>query len=94
MTTDGYHEVWQTWTLVQRTPVVEEASSATSGPLTSNPIVRMRERMQIARVRRRLSISELAARVDCDVHTLSGFERGDEVVDDVTQRRIAKILGL
>ena len=53
-----------------------------------------RGRMQTARVERRLSIADLAARVHVDVARLAGLERGDEVVDAETRARIERALGL
>ena len=54
----------------------------------------LRERMQIARIRNRLTVHELAQRVHCDVETLSSFERGEGVVSSEVQQRLVRELRL
>lgn len=54
----------------------------------------VRARVQMARIDRRWSIDELAARAQCPVDVLAAFERGDEVVSDDTLRRIKTTLRL
>ena len=90
-----YAPVWQTWTPVH-TPSsrAPSASGTDEGAVSASGVASMRERMQIARIDRRLSIHELACRVKCDAATLAAFERGDEVIDDDLQRRIRTALAL
>jgi len=40
----------------------------------------VREKVQIARIERRMSVAQLAQATRCDVETLAAFERGDEVL--------------
>lgn len=59
-------------------------------PLSSD----WRERIQTARIERRLSISELAEKVQCDAPTLAAFERGAEVVDAELMGKLRRELGV
>ena len=54
----------------------------------------IRERMQISRIQKRLTVHELAQRVRCDVETLAAFERGEGLVADDVQHRIVSELRL
>ena len=84
-----YVPTWQTWSFVRR-----EAPGATEATPSKDTCPRLRERMQIARIEQRLTVLELAQRVHCDVETLAAFERGEEILDDTTQRRLRRELKL
>lgn len=52
------------------------------------------ERLRLARLRRRMSLTELAARVDVTRHTLSRLERGDLSTSVAVLARVLGALGL
>lgn len=52
------------------------------------------ERLRLARLRRRMSLAELAARVDVTRHTLSRLERGDLSTTVAVLARVLGALGL
>ena len=54
----------------------------------------LRERMQIARIERRMTIDDLAHALKCDAETLAGFERGDEILPESLQKTIRRVLNL
>lgn len=91
-----YVPVWQTWTTV-RAPTTSAPvdESASTGQMSSKQhIAQLRERMQVARIDRRLSIEELSHAIECDAETLAAFERGEEVLSDSHQRAIRRLLNL
>ena len=83
-----YTPVWQTWNLLRQThsmtPTDPDADKVANQQQTRD----VRERMQITRIRNRLTVHELARRVGCDVETLAAFERGEGVVSGEVQARI------
>ena len=95
-----YAPVWQTWNVVrpQATPTSTipdkgrsmRPSSEDVGVATSS----LRERMQIARIERRMTIDDLANALKCDAETLAGFERGDEILPESLQKTIRRVLNL
>lgn len=88
-----YAPLYQTWSLVKEVdapPPTSAASSSRPAPTTT----RTRELVQIARIKKRLTPSMLAERAGCDAETLSAFERGDEVLDAVVERRVLAALDL
>lgn len=93
-----YVPVWQTWNLVQHRPVVapsDDSTQVSTGSSVGKTHTQdIRERMQIARIQRRLTVHELATLVRCDVETLASFERGEGVVSDTVQERICSELRL
>lgn len=94
-TSTVYVPVWQTWNLIN--PRHMSSSSQTSLISQSDEacitrIQGLRERMQIARIQKRLTIHELAQKVECDVEMLASFERGDGIVTDEIQGRIRSAL--
>ena len=54
----------------------------------------LRERMQISRIERRMTIDELARALRCDAEVLAGFERGEEVITESLQTTIRRVLNL
>ena len=103
-----YAPVWQTWNVVRvlhtSQPVTTSTSSVDECPKARAPrnsadevassVPSLRERMQIARIERRMTIDDLAQTLRCDADTLAGFERGDEVLTEALQRTIRRILDL
>tara|TARA_B110001452_G_scaffold130958_1_gene108777 strand:- start:6676 stop:7053 length:378 start_codon:yes stop_codon:yes gene_type:complete len=90
-TATNYVPVWQTWTLLRQrpTPPASTNSSSTTDPMMLVARTQdLRERMQISRIQNRLTVHELAKRVQCDVETLASFERGDGLISDEVQKRI------
>ena len=79
----GYVPVWQTWTLVRPVSTSETITSAINRPLPD-----VRQRVQTARIQRRLTVHELARRVQCDPEQIAAFERGEEIVTDDVQKRV------
>lgn len=71
-------------------------STGTPGGVETTPVnpANLRARMQTARIGQRMSIIELAERVNCDRIRLAAFEHGTEIVDEETQRRIQRVLNL
>ena len=101
-----YAPVWQTWNVVRAVhtsqPVTNSTSSVDECPKARAPrnseaassVPSLRERMQIARIERRMTIDDLAQTLKCDADTLAGFERGDEVLTEALQRTIRRVLNL
>ena len=54
----------------------------------------MRQKVQRARIERRMSIASLASEVMCTAETLAAFERGDGVLSSDVRARIFKLLKL
>lgn len=88
-----YHSAYQTWTLVTKlpcTPTVSKAQTAcfhAAGGAQSK-----RAEFQIARIKKRLSISALAAQIHVDPDTLSAFERGMDVLEPAVIKRMESLL--
>lgn len=96
-TTTNYVPVWQTWSLLRQRPTPSAPSSSVSSDATTMLVTRtkdLRECMQIARIKNRLTVHELAQMVRCDVETLAAFERGEGLVADDVERRIVAELRL
>ncbi|MEC7000297.1 MAG: hypothetical protein VXX04_00515 [Actinomycetota bacterium] len=89
-----YRPRWQTWSLVTRRVSDIDTPAATRAPEEVSSANVLRERVQIARIDRRLSIVELAAMVQCDADHLAAFERGDGIMDTSTQGRLRRTLGV
>ena len=53
-----------------------------------------RQKIQIARIEKCISIQSLAEKVGCDVNTLSAFERGEEVIQSDLLSKIRKSLDI
>lgn len=86
-----YRSAWQTWRVV--TPGEHRPSQpaqATQGQTNGD----FRSLMQTARVQKRLSIAELAARVRCDANVIADFERGEGVIDDQLRNAIKRELAI
>ena len=69
-------------------------ASWSGGDDVATPTASLRERMQIARIERRMTINDLAQILRCDADTLGDFERGDEVLTEALQRTIRRVLNL
>ena len=98
-----YVPMWQTWHLLSEQPssaAKEEdaasppAATAESARNADSQMNDLRPRVQIARIRRRISIAELADMVECDVETISSFERGENVVGEEMEQRLRDALDL
>ena len=89
-----YRPRWQTWSLVTRRVSDIATPAATRAPEDVSGANVLRERVQIARIDRRLSIIELASLVQCDADQLAAFERGDGIMDTSTQARLRRTLGV
>lgn len=63
-------------------------------PQTQRRAEALGERLRLARMRRRMSLSELAARVDVSRHTLGRLERGDLSTSIAVLVRVLGVLGL
>lgn len=63
-------------------------------PQTQRRAEALGERLRQARLRRRMSLSELAARVDVTRHTLSRLERGELSTGLGVLARVLAVLGL
>ena len=84
--------MWQTWTLVSKTPQVETVFEDTAEH--SGLQDEMRYKVQVARIDMRMSVVQLAAAAKCDADTLAGYERGDEVLNSDILARIQRVLRL
>jgi transcriptional regulator with XRE-family HTH domain len=63
-------------------------------PQTQRRAEALGERLRLARLRRRMSLTELAARVGVTRHTLSRLERGDLSTSLGVLARVLGVLGL
>ena len=85
-----FREVWQTWSFV--CPVdPRQAVSATPGE-ASGTQTDLRKSFQMKRLQKRLSLWDMSERVGCSADALSAFERGTDVLDEDTLRRIRVVL--
>lgn len=82
-----YVPVWQTWSLIRSRGSANPAATTGDAPAVVGRND-LRERMQIARIQNRMTVHDLAQRVQCDVEMLARFERGDGLLPDEVQRRI------
>jgi len=91
-----YAPVWQTWSVVRASVSSTKASAPADDVVVGRPSAAssLRERMQIARIDRRLSIDDLSRLIECDTETLAAFERGDEVLSERLQGAIRRVLRL
>lgn len=80
----AYVPVWQTWTLIRPISTAEIPIT----PMHSNRPHDVRQRVQTARIQRRLTIHELAQRVHCDPEQIAAFERGEEILSDDIQKSV------
>lgn len=85
-----YRAVWQTWKVVDSTAEVE--SKPVDAPCEAEGD--FRHRVQTARVQRRWSIADLASKVGCPVDRLVEFERGEDVLDEVTKDKVRNALNV
>jgi ribosome-binding protein aMBF1 (putative translation factor) len=93
----AYVPMWQTWTVVR--PSVNATHEQNNGVTVEsksfeNSSSMFRERMQIARIKHRMTIDGLANVLKCDSETLASFERGDEVMPESLQHQIRKVLNI
>lgn len=63
-------------------------------PQTQRRAEALGERLRLARLRRRMSLDDLAARVDVTRHTLSRLERGELSTGLGVLTRVLAVLGL
>jgi ribosome-binding protein aMBF1 (putative translation factor) len=61
---------------------------------TNRPLQDVRQRVQTARIKRRLTVHELAQRVFCDADQIAAFERGEGILSDEIQKRVFEELHL
>lgn len=87
-----YREVFQTWNFV-RTPTAPMLATASDAPAERDS-EEWRHVVQKARIGRRWSVSDLAARIECDAETLAAFERGTHLLEEGVQRRLRSELKL
>lgn len=92
MEDERYVPVWQTWNVIHVAADSTKVSEST--PSSSSSTIDLRRRMQVARIQRRWSVTDLAARVGCDANLLSAFERGDEILHASMQAAIKDVLQL
>ena len=92
-----YRKVFQTWSLLSPTDVVHSPASCTiqkeapdAGRVISPSVFRMN--VQHLRIKRRLSVSDLASMVNCDAQTLAAYEEGQELLDEKIVTRIENAL--
>jgi ribosome-binding protein aMBF1 (putative translation factor) len=105
---DGYTPVWQTWDLVTQTYVAPCTASITTTTCantsyetdhtdedtTKRETFDIRQTVQRTRIEKRLSIPALSLMIRCVPETLAAFERGDDVLDRDTHRRLMQALEL
>lgn len=86
-----YVRTWQTWTLHRQGQIKQHDSPK---PPSTNKDTHQahRERIQVARIKERMTVNELASAVQCNVNTITAFERGDEILPDDVQKRILAVL--
>ena len=63
-------------------------------PATQRRVEALGERIQLARLRRRMTVTEMAARVDASRTTINHLERGDLTVSLAILVRVLGVLGL
>ena len=88
----AYREVFQTWSFV-RVAAAPPLAVANDTPV-ERASEEWRHTVQKARIDRRWSVADLAARIQCDTETLAAFERGTHLLDEGVQRRLRAELRL
>lgn len=95
-----YRPVFQRWSLIRATAKggacsAVEGGCATAVTVDSVPTVTeaTRHRMQRLRIGKRISISELAETIKCDVDLMAAYERGDAVLDAKLVVELQRVLG-
>lgn len=89
-----YEEVWQTWSFVVADSAQAHSEEIAPEPGKPSDAQGLRQKMQTARLHKRLSIWDLADKIGCTAETLSAFERGTEILDQQTQQRIRTTLDI
>jgi len=92
MTSSRYREVFQTWSFVRVSAPPPLAVTCDAPP--ERAAEEWRHAVQRARINRRWSVADLAARIQCDVETLAAFERGTHLLEESIQKRLRKELRL
>ena len=87
-----YRESFQSWQFVRTTPIPMLAVA--SDVPTERAPEEWRHVVQRARIGRRWSVADLAARIQCDAETLAAFERGTHLLEEGVQRRLRSELKL
>lgn len=82
-----YTEVWQTWSLIEP---CENATEDVRGDKFET--VDFRKKVQLWRVSKRVSVSELAQQLECAPQLFAAFERGDEILPSDVQRKLARFM--
>jgi DNA-binding XRE family transcriptional regulator len=85
-----YRPVYQTWRMVR--PSHAHASQQEVGGASHSSGEKARHRLQQLRIANRISIASLAEAVGCDAETLAAYERGDELLNNDTLRRVERHL--
>ena len=95
----GYVSVWQDRVLVHPkkendtcSDMEQQTHHVQRSPVTN--IYHVRERIQEMRLRKNLSIAELASSVQTDMCVLAEFERGEDTISSDTMARIQKFLNI
>jgi ribosome-binding protein aMBF1 (putative translation factor) len=81
-----YIEVWQCGRFVKPPETAEAVSD--------DRVDDFRQRVQRARIDKRLAIPALAALVECDASCLAAFEAGRGVIPDACRSRLISVLKL
>lgn len=88
-----YLPTWQTWQVVR--PLTRSQPEVRQGeiiPSDRDTRQLMRERVQIARIEQRMTVNDVADRVNCDVDTIVAFESGFEILSNDLQKKIRSVL--
>ena len=86
-----YFPVHQTWSFVQHNNKNTEITTKNT-ILSSND--KNRNMIQVARIKKKTSIQDLAREVCIEPSLLSSFERGDDVLSKETLEQICKVLNI
>lgn len=88
-----YRRVWQTWNLIHEKPSAD-APPPTAPEQQHRTMSEhaFRETVQKFRIEHRMTVADLASRIECDVETFASYERGDEILSSVVMDRLRRAM--
>ena len=93
---NGYKQIWQHWNLIspEMSQPQEEIDNNETCILSTKSCLQIRQSVQKARIKRRLSIAILSESIGCTVNTLTMFERGEGVLPCHVEQSLLKFLDI
>lgn len=89
-----YRYAYQTWDLIRNCEKSKTVEVEQEGGGRESKNEDVRQRLQTARIERRISVSDLAGMIECDADALAAFERGERLLPPETMRRLVEKMGV